>query len=108
MQTILEKTKTLLKLRNYSSKTVKSYLFFINKYLAFSKKNKFKDKNQAIEAFLLKKLKENKSPQTINLALNSIKFLYHQVLKQKIKLISNAPREVKNYLSSYLEEKSKK
>lgn len=83
---ILEKTKNLLKLRNYSQKTIKSYLFYINDYLAFAKKKRIKDKTKAIELFLLEKQQQGRSPQTINLALNSIKFLYHEVLGQKEKL----------------------
>ncbi len=85
---ILEKTENLLKLRGYSPKTRKSYLFYIAEYLGFSKKKKIKDKNEAIEEWLLNKHKKKQSPQTINLALNAVKFLYAEVLKnpQKIDL----------------------
>lgn len=83
MQSILEETKKLLKLRGYSSKTIKSYLFYISDYLDFSKKKNIKDKNVAIEDFLLFKQIKGNSPQTINLALNSVKFLYKEVLKSK-------------------------
>ena len=81
MQLILEKTKNLLILRNYSKKTVKSYLFYIKEYLDFSKKKGIKDKNKAIEEFLLEKQNRKLSSQTINLALNAIKFLYREVLR---------------------------
>ena len=80
---ILEKTENLLKLRGYSSKTRKSYLFYISEYLEFSKKKKIEDKNEAIENFLLAKQKKGNSGQTINLALNAVKFLYREVLKSK-------------------------
>lgn len=83
MQSILEDAKNLLRLRNYSSKTIKSYLFYIKEYLAFAKSKNIKDKNKAIELFLLEKQKLHKSPQTINLALNAVKFLYREVLKSK-------------------------
>ena len=83
MQLILSKTEKLLKLRNYSPKTVKSYVFYIKEYLEFSKKNQIKNKNDAIESFLLEKQEKGNSPQTINLALNSIKFLYREVLKSE-------------------------
>jgi len=81
MQSILEKTKNLLKLRGYSSKTRKSYLFYISEYLKFAKNKNIKNKNEAIEKFLLAKQKKGNSPQTVNLALNAVKFLYREVLK---------------------------
>jgi len=87
MENILNKTEQLLRLRNYSPKTRKAYLLYIREYIIFTK-NKKLDKHQAIEMFLLDKYNKNQSPQTINLALNSIKFLYAEVLKnpQKIDL----------------------
>ena len=81
MQAILDKTENLLKLRNYSRKTIKSYLFYITEYLIFAERKSIKDKNKAIESFLLEKQKKRNSAQTINLALNAVKFLYREVLK---------------------------
>ena len=88
MNRILEKTERLLCLRNYSPKTRKAYLLYIKDYIVFSKKNRIKDKREAIEEFLFDKHKHKQSPQTINLALNAVKFLYAEVLKdpQKINL----------------------
>lgn len=88
MKNILDKTERVLRLRNYSPKTLKSYLFYIKEYIVFSKEKGIKDKQKAIEEFLLDKHKRKQSPQTINLALNSVKFLYTKVLKdpQKIDL----------------------
>ena len=83
MQLILKKTDNLLRLRNYSPKTRKSYLFYIKEYLDFTKKKNIKDKNKAIEEFLLSKQNKGRSSQTINLALNVIKFFYREVLKSK-------------------------
>jgi site-specific recombinase XerD len=78
---LLKKTEELLKLRNYSRKTIKSYLFYIKEYLVFARREKITEKNEAIKCFLLKKQDNGKSPQTINLALNAIKFFYREVLK---------------------------
>lgn len=88
MENILDKTETILRLRNYSPKTRKAYLFYIKEYIRFSKKVGIKNKQKAIETFLLDKHKRQQSPQTINLALNAVKFVYTQVLKnpQKIDL----------------------
>ncbi len=86
MQSTLEKTKNILRLRNYSSKTIGAYLFYIKEYLNFAKTKKIKEKNKAIETFLLKKQAAGKSPQTINLTLNAIKFLYRETLNSPTKI----------------------
>jgi site-specific recombinase XerD len=83
MQFILDKTENLLKLRGHAITTRKAYLFYISEYLKFSKKQRITNKNQAIEKFLLAKQDKGNSPQTINLSLNAIKFLYREVLKSK-------------------------
>ncbi len=88
MDNILDKTEQVLRLRNYSPKTRKAYLFYIRQYISFSKKAGIKNKQKAVEDFLLDKHNRKQSPQTINLALNAVKFLYSEVLKdpQKIDL----------------------
>ena len=88
MQSILDKTQRILRLRNYSPKTCKAYLIYIREYIKFSKDAGIKNKQEAIEEFLLDKHERKQSPQTVNLALNAVKFLYTEVLKdhQKIDL----------------------
>lgn len=81
MENILDKTERVLKLRNYSPKTRKAYLLYIKEYIQFSKNLGIKEKQKAVEEFLLDKHNRKQSPQTINLALNAIKFLYAEVLK---------------------------
>lgn len=88
MEEYLNKTKKELLLRNYSPKTIKSYLLCIELYLKYKKKDFDKINEEDIKDFLLLLKAKNKSPQTINLYLNAIKFFYNQVLKiyQKINL----------------------
>jgi len=88
MENILDKTERILKLRNYSPNTHKAYLLYINEYIKFSREKGIKSKQKAIEYFLLDKHERKQSPQTVNLALNAIKFLYVEVLRdpQKIDL----------------------
>lgn len=81
MQSILDKTENSLKLRGYSPKTIKSYLFYIKEYLVFAQKNDIHDKKIAVEKYLLNKQFRKNSSQTINLALSAVKFLYRDVLK---------------------------
>lgn len=88
MESILNKIERVLRLRNYSVKTQKAYLLYIREYLAFSREKGVKERQRAIEEFLLDKQCRGQSPQTINLALHAVKFLYTEVLKdpQKINL----------------------
>lgn len=77
-----------MKLRNYSAKTRKAYTLYIGEFLRYSKIKGNNSKIDVIENYLLSKQNKGQSPQTVNLALNAIKFFYKEVLKhpQKIDL----------------------
>lgn len=83
---LFKETEELLRLRNYSAKTIKSYLFYIKDFLLFAKQNKITEKNSAVKSFLLSRQEKGNSPQTINLALNAIKFFYREVVKSRDKI----------------------
>jgi site-specific recombinase XerD len=86
MQEILNQTEKELKYRNYSAKTIKAYLSCIKEYLGYiGSKYNFVDENK-IKDFLIQKQNKGYSPQTINLYLNSIKFIYRDVLKNHYKI----------------------
>ena len=88
MQEYLEQKRQELKLRNYSFKTIKTYLSCLREYFDFKKINFEKIDEENIKQFLLNKQSKNYSSQTVNLYLNAIKFFYREVLKihQKITL----------------------
>jgi len=86
MINILNRIEKEFVLGNYSLKTRKAYLFYIKDYINFCNKFKFKNKKQAIEEYIINKHKLNLAPQTINLALNAVKFLYLKVFKDKEKI----------------------
>jgi len=88
MQKYLEKARQELRLRNYSLKTIKSYLYCLREYFNFKRSNLERINEDKIKQFLLNKQDKNYSSQTINLYLNAIKFFYREVLKipQKISL----------------------
>ena len=86
MQEYLEQIRRELKLRNYSSKTIRAYLGCSRKYFDFKKFNLEKIDVENIKQFLLNKQDKNYSPQTINLYLNAIKFFYREALKIPKKL----------------------
>ena len=82
----LEQTKTELRLRNYSPKTVKSYLACLADFFAYLSDNPENFNLDKIKQYLLLKQSKGYAPQTVNLYLNAIKFFYYDVLKncQKI------------------------
>jgi site-specific recombinase XerD len=88
MRQYLEKTEREMRLRNYSPKTVKSYLGCLSDYLAATGNPPENIDIELIKNFLLAKQGRGYAPQTVNLYLNAIKFFYRDVLKnpQKIDL----------------------
>ncbi len=75
----LHKTKRELKINNYSPKTIKSYLYGLQQYFCFKKKEYAKLDRENIKDFLLHCEQKNISPQSRNLLLNAIKFYYRNV-----------------------------
>ncbi|MCF7794901.1 tyrosine-type recombinase/integrase [Patescibacteria group bacterium] len=86
MDNLLDKINKEFILGNYSFKTRKAYLLYIKEYISFCNKYNFKDKQVAIQEYALNKHKRDLAPQTINLALNAVKFLYLKVFKDKEKI----------------------
>lgn len=82
----LQKTKNELKLRNYSPKTIKSYLTCIEDYLSSKKDNPQSVDVDSIKNFLLAKKEAGLSSQTVNLYLYSIKFFYSDIIKSHSKI----------------------
>ncbi|MCL5795841.1 MAG: tyrosine-type recombinase/integrase [Patescibacteria group bacterium] len=86
MQEQLEKTKLEMQMRNYSPKTIKSYLLCLKYYFNYIGENyKPVDENK-VKQFILLLKSHDKAPQTISLYLNAIKFFYREVLKNHQKI----------------------
>lgn len=86
MQNELDKVKSELKLRNYSQKTIKSYLGCLKEYFAFKKTNPREPDVDLIKKYLLKKQDSGSSSQTINLHLNAIKYYYREIVRSPSKI----------------------
>lgn len=81
MQLQLDHTVRELRIRNYSSKTVKSYLYGLREYFAFKQGDFDVLDRENIKDFLLSLEKRGMSAQTRNLLLNAIKFYYRNIVQ---------------------------
>lgn len=88
MNELLRLAEGEMKLRNYSRRTVKAYLGCLRGYFLYCmgdlglKDEMLSEWNrERVRAFLLLKVDAGKSSSTVNVYLNSILFLYREVLK---------------------------
>lgn len=91
---ILKKLEVEMKLRGFSKKTIKSYLFYNQKFLEYIEKSPESATEEDIKEFLAYKLSEDLvSNGSINLIKASLKFYYENMLGKNITLIKT-PRTV--------------
>jgi site-specific recombinase XerD len=81
---LLEKIKNELKLRNYSKKTIKSYLGCLENYFYFIKTIKKDADILKVKEFLLEKQAAGRSSQTINVYLHAIKYFHSEIMKSTV------------------------
>ncbi|PIP28078.1 MAG: hypothetical protein COX29_03135 [Candidatus Moranbacteria bacterium CG23_combo_of_CG06-09_8_20_14_all_35_22] len=81
MQELLQKIKNELKLRNYSPRTIESYLGCLTDYFKYVKIVKKEPEIELIKKYLLEKQDRGQSSQTINVHLQAIKYFYREVMK---------------------------
>lgn len=89
MQRYLDQTRDELKQRNYSFKTVQSYLRCLSEYFNFLTTDqavKNLSSKEKVRKFLLNRQDKGNSSQTVNLYLNAIKFFYRDILKSTEKI----------------------
>ncbi len=78
----IQDTEEEMKLRNYSQRTIKSYLLCLKDYFKFCIEDPASTDSAIIKKYLLGKQDKGYSPQTINLHLNAINFFYRDILKK--------------------------
>ncbi len=83
MDGLLQKLENELKLRNYSRKTIKSYLFSVEKFLIFSKNKGINQ--ETLREYSIKKL-EKGNPSSVAKDLFAIKFFFKKVIKENIEI----------------------
>lgn len=83
MNGLLLKLEQELKKRDYSEKTIKSYLHSVGKYLEFSKSRGINKKS--VDEYIVRFLKY-KNPSTVAKDVFAVKFFFENVLNEKIEL----------------------
>lgn len=81
---IEEAVKRECKRRRYSQKTVKTYLYCINRFLEFSKKEIGKISKKDVRLFLEHLSEKGVAGNTMNVAHMAVRFLFENVLKKKM------------------------
>lgn len=75
-----------LRLANRSQNTIKNYVRCVEKYFLTNQDQIDRFDITKIKAFLIQILDDGKTPQTVNIYLNAIKFYYKYVVKDQQKL----------------------
>ncbi|MFH1089578.1 MAG: site-specific tyrosine recombinase/integron integrase [Candidatus Uhrbacteria bacterium] len=86
MQDFLDKVKTELRYRNYSSNTLDSYLGCLKDFFGFLKTNFDKFDEFKVKEYLIGLKDRGLSGQTMNVHLNAIKFFYENIVRVPFKL----------------------
>ncbi|MBI4709093.1 MAG: tyrosine-type recombinase/integrase [Candidatus Portnoybacteria bacterium] len=84
LEELIKKIENELKLRNFSPRTVESYLFCLKNYFHHIKNIKKEPDASLIKNYLLGMQDGGKSSQTINLHLQAIKYFYREIMKSQI------------------------
>lgn len=90
----LEKLKNELKLRGFSEKSIKAYMFFNEKFLSFINKSPDSVTEDDIKSYLASLIGKYQN-SSINLAFSALSFFYETMLKKDLKNIKVPKREKK-------------
>ena len=102
---LLEKLRRELEIINSSKKTVKAYLYYVERYLEYAIDKGLNE--DSIKSFIQKEIVK-KDPSTVSSEISAIKFFFEKVLNQKLVLkhpkrkktlpIILTPGEIKNMI----------
>ncbi|MBU3925050.1 tyrosine-type recombinase/integrase [Patescibacteria group bacterium] len=84
------KLRQEMKLRKFSPKTVKSYLYYITEVLEFANKNPKQICTDDIRNYLEKLVDKGKSGSTLNIVYSALKFYFEKILRRRF--FVNIPR----------------
>jgi len=92
----IQRVERELKIRSYSPKTIKSYLYGLRQYFLFKRNNFERLDEENVRDFLLYCQQKHISPQSRNLFLNAIKFYYRNVVKNLRKIEIKSAKKPKS------------
>lgn len=81
---MLENLAAELRVRGFSERTVKAYLFHNEKFLSYAKKSPEEVAESDIKAYLGYLLGKNMAPASVSLVKASLKFFYDEMLKKGV------------------------
>jgi site-specific recombinase XerD len=99
---ILETMKREMLRRRLSRRTISTYLFYVRKFLLFCKKEPRQFSKRDCREFLERFMEEDVTGNSINVALNSLRFMMEEVLRKSMRLnirYSKTPRNLPVCLS---------
>jgi len=99
---ILEVMKKEMFRRKLSPRTMQAYLFYIRKFLKFCKKETKKFSKKDCKEFLEEYMEKGVAGNTLNVALNSLRFMMEEILRKSMRLnirYSKAPKTLPVCLS---------
>ncbi len=82
---LIDKFKRELEIRNFSRKTVKSYIYSIERFLEFCESKGLGLNENSVKDYI-QILLNKKNPSTVSQNLSAIEFFFFNVLRQKIKI----------------------
>ena len=99
---ILELMKKEMLRRRLSHKTIATYLFYVRKFLLFCHKEPKQFSKKDVKDFLEEFMEKDKSGSSINVCLNSLKFMMEEVLRKNMRLnirYSKVPKRAQDCLT---------
>jgi len=102
------KLKQEMKLRGFSPKTIKSYLYYITDALKYANKNPRNIKSGDLRSYLEKLVDEKKSSSTLNSAYSALKFYFEKILHRRFFMNISRARMPKKIPEVFSEDEVKK
>ncbi len=99
---VLEAVKREMFRRKLSLRTMETYLFYIRKFLVFCKKDPRQFSKKDCREFLDRFVERDAAGSTLNVALNSLRFMMEEVLRKSMRLnmkYSKTPKKLPEWLS---------
>ena len=100
-EVLLEKLGVEIKIRGYSNKTLDAYMWHVQRFLDYIKKNPNKITKDDIKAYLAYLIDNNQTSRSRNLALCSLRFFFKEVLG-KVEVIDIKSAKVGRKMPEYL------